>query len=124
MTGTRDEYAISKMVLVACWLATLAINVLILGLVATPIAFLERSRWNVIYWASLGTSVILVVMYMGLAVTLRCPACRRRFLIEWPGPKHSAARKPPFGHWGTTVRDVVTLHQFTCMHCGTLCRVK
>jgi len=124
LIGTHDAYAISRMALLACWLALLAISVLILGLVATPIALLEGSSWDVIYSASLETSVILVVMYMALAVTLRCPACRRRFLIEWPGPEHSAARKPPFRYWGTTVWDVVTLHQFTCMHCGTLCRVK
>ena len=114
----------SKAALVACWLALFGISVLILELAATPIALLERSSWEVIYGASLGASVILLVMYIALALTLRCPACRQRFLIERRGPKHSAAHKPPFGHWGTTVWHVVTLHQFTCMHCGAFCRLK
>jgi len=94
------------------------------GLIATPIAFASYAVWEWIYIVVLGPIVVLMAAYMGLAFTLRCPVCHRRFLVEAWGAKHPAARKAQYlGHWGTVVTDILRKHQFTCVYCGSLCRV-
>jgi hypothetical protein len=86
LTEPVAQYATSKMVLLASWLAVIVPAVLVVGLTATPIALLSPQVWEVVYIAVLGTVVVVMSAYMVLAVTLRCPACRRRFLIESRGP--------------------------------------
>jgi hypothetical protein len=122
LTGANT---ISKMALLACWLVLLVTALLILALGAMAIALLSLGTWEVINRGLVVMIAILMAVYMAITMTLRCPACRRRFLIESRGLKHSAAlKRPHFGHWGTTVLDVVQRHQFVCMYCGMLCRVK
>jgi hypothetical protein len=117
--------ATSTMAVLACWLVVLVIALLTFALVALPIALLSPQTWEVIDSGLLAMILVLMVAYMLLTMTLRCPACRRRFLIESSGPKHPAApRRPHVGHWGTTVLEVLQRHQFVCMYCGTLCRLE
>ena len=131
-TGTKrkvctltEANTISKMALLACWFVMLVIALLILALGAMPIALLSLGTWEVINRGLVAMIVILMTMYMAITMTLRCPACRQRFLIESRALKHPAAlKRPHFGHWGTTVMDIVQRHQFVCMYCGTRCRVK
>jgi len=40
------------------------------------------------------------------------------------GPKHPAARRAPFGCWGTNVWGMLTQHRWTCMYCGTMGSVR
>jgi hypothetical protein len=125
LTGKGGAKAISKMALLACWLVVLVMTLPILALAATPIAFLSLGTWQVISYGVVAIVVVFMAVYMVLTVTLRCPACRRCFLIESSGPKHPAAlKRSHLGHWGTTVLDVTMRHQFVCMYCGTLCRVE
>jgi len=95
------EANISKMALLACCLIMRVIARLILTLGAMPIALLNLG--------------VCMPVYMAFTMTLRCPACRQRLLIESRGLKHPAALKQPhFGHWGRTVIDIVPRHQFVC----------
>jgi hypothetical protein len=74
------------------------------------------TAWSVI---ALGGLAIVAPIYVVLAFQLRCPSCRRRFLIEDMKQKHPAARKLPWiDHWATTSIDVVRWRKFTCMYCG------
>ncbi len=122
--STPGDPEASRLALVACWLAVVVRVLLVGGLIATPIAFASYAVWEWIYIVVLGPIVVLMAAYMGLAFTLRCPVCHRRFLVEAWGAKHPAARKAQYlGHWGTVVTDILRKHQFTCVYCGSLCRV-
>lgn len=118
-----EAYIVSRFVLVACWLAIVVQVLLVVGLFALPFAIVSLSLWELVYVIVLAIFVVAMAAYLGFAFTLRCPACRRRFLME-SGPKHSAARKAQhFGYWGTVVWDIVRSRQFICMYCGALCQV-
>lgn len=122
---TGQDPVASRLALVACWVAVLVRVVLVIGVIAIPVAFASYAIWEYIYLTVLGAFVVLMGAYIGLAFTLRCPHCRRRFLVESRGGRHPAARKAEhLGYWGTLVRDTIRDHQFTCMHCGALCRVR
>jgi hypothetical protein len=98
---------------------------LVVGLIATPVALASYAVWEWVYLVVLSAFVVLMAAYIGLAFTLRCPGCTRRFLVESRGGKHPAARKAQhLGHWGTVVLDIIRHRQFTCMYCGALCRVR
>lgn len=115
---------VSRLALVACWLAVLIRVLLVVGLVTTPVVFASSAVWEWIYLFVLGSFVVLMAAYMGLAFSLRCPACRRRFLVESRGATHPEARKAqPLSRWGTMVLDIIRHRQFTCMYCGILYRV-
>src|SRR5438874_7819831 len=115
---------VSRLAIVACWLAVLVRVVLVLGLIAMPIALASTTGWAWIEDMILGVFIIPMAAYMALAFTLRCPSCRRCFLVE-PRAKHPTARKiGHLDHWGTVVRDVLRQRQFTCMYCGAPCRVR
>jgi hypothetical protein len=117
-------HPVSRVVLGACWLAIIVRVLLVVGLIALPVAIVSVSIWEFVYVIVLAIFVVTMAAYLGFAFTLRCPACRRRFLME-SGPKHLAVRKAPhFGYWGTMVWGVVRSRQFICMYCGALCRVR
>jgi DNA-directed RNA polymerase subunit RPC12/RpoP len=121
---TDREPGVSSLALVACWLAVLVRVLLVVGLIGVPVAFLIDAVEEWIYLFVLGPFVFLMAAYIGLAFTLRCPACRRRFLVESRGSKHPEARKAqPFSHYSTMVLDIIGHRRFTCMYCGILCRV-
>jgi len=118
-----QEATASRLALVACWLAVVVRIVLVVGIVTLPIAFASSTIWNWIHEIVLALFVVLMGAYIGLAFTLRCPNCRRRFLVE-RRDRHAAAKKAEhLGHWGTVVHDVLRQRHFTCMYCGVLCRV-
>jgi len=118
-----QEATASRLALVACRLAVVVRIVLVVGVVTLPIAFLSSTAWNWIHEIVLALFVVLMGAYIGLAFTLRCPNCRRRFLVE-RRDRHAAAKKAEhLGHWGTVVRDVLRQRHFTCMYCGVLSRV-
>jgi hypothetical protein len=117
------EHRTSELLLLACWLAILARIFLIVGLITTPVAIISYWIWELLYVLQLGTLMVVLAVYFGLAFVLRCPNCSKRFLVESPGQKHPAARKAEYlNHWGTIVWSVVRHQEFTCMHCGVLYR--
>jgi hypothetical protein len=119
------EHRTSQRLLLACWLTVLARVILIVGLIATPVAILSYSIWELLYVLTLGIFLFVMGAYTGLAFVLRCPNCSRRVLIESKEPKHSAARKAEhLNYWGTVVWSVVRHQEFTCMHCGVLYRLR
>jgi hypothetical protein len=118
-----DVYTASRFVLAACWLALVVRVLLVVALIALLVAIVSVSIWKFVSVIVLALFVVTMAAYLGFAFTLRCPACRRRFLME-SGPKHSAARRAQHsGYWGTVVWDVVRRRQFICMYCGALCQV-
>lgn len=120
--GAQD---VSRLALVACWLAIVVRGLLIIGFITIPLAYADYAVWEWIYVMVLAGCVALMGAYALLAFTLRCANCRRRFLVESRMGKHPQARRArPLGHWGTVVRDIVRQRQFVCMHCGALCRVR
>ena len=76
-------------------------------------------------WMALVAAFVVVgIAELAIAWTLRCPACRRRVLIEVYGPFHPGARVMRLGgHYAPVVLDVLRRRRFTCMHCGHACEV-
>jgi hypothetical protein len=110
-----------KAVLLASWLAVLARILVIVALIGTVVAVLHYEIWTLLYLVLLSAVVVVWGGYLGLAISLRCPACRQHFFIEKRGPKHAAARKAQyFDYWGTTVLDIIRRREFTCMYCGEI----
>jgi hypothetical protein len=117
------ERRTSELLLLACWLAILARIFLIVGLITTPVAIISYSIWELLYVLQLGTLMVVLAVYFGLAFVLRCPNCSKRFLVESTGQKDPAARKAKHvNHCGTILWSVVRHQGFTCMHCGVLYR--
>lgn len=89
---------------------------IVLFAVAAVIKAEHLATWSVV---ALGGLVIIALIYGLLAFQLRCPSCKRRFLIEDLKQKHPKARKLPWiDHWATTAIDVVRWRKFACMYCG------
>jgi uncharacterized Zn-finger protein len=66
-----------------------------------------------------GLFLLSVVLWVTLSLSLRCPNCGRRFLLELPGEKHAEARKiTGLTFWATVVIDVLRNKNFVCMYCG------
>ena len=60
-----------------------------------------------------------MLLFFPMALALRCPACRRRVLIQPIKAVYSEA-----ADWVSVAWKIVRKRQFTCMHCGTQCAVK
>jgi DNA-directed RNA polymerase subunit RPC12/RpoP len=113
----------SERLLRASWLAVVARILLIAGLITTPVALLNYELWEFLYLMFLAAFAVVMTVYLGLALVLKCPDCGKRFLIESTEPKHPAARRAKhFDHWGTLVLSIMRNREFTCMHCGSLYR--
>ncbi len=122
--GPLQSYPASRRVLVACWLAVSARTLLVFGVLALPLAWVRADAWEYLYLAVLPVFVLIWGIYLGFSLTLRCPACGRRFLIEPRDPKRPAARSMRYcDSWGTVVSDVIRGRQFACMYCGANCRI-
>jgi hypothetical protein len=122
--GGAIEHRTALRILVACWLALFVRAVIVVGLLVLPVALVHRRLWEGLYAGLLAIISAAFLAYLGLVVTLRCPACQKPFLIERTGEQHPLARKGPhLDYWGTTVLDIVRGGGFTCMYCGTRHRV-
>jgi len=119
-----QTHSASRRLLVACWLAVSVRALLVLGVLALPLAWIRADAWEYLYVALLTVFVPIWGIYLALAVTLRCPACGRRLLVESREPKHPSARRARYcDSWGTVVRDVLRSRQCVCMYCGAHCRI-
>ena len=69
---------------------------------------------------SLFVLIFAVLIYIPLAISLKCLVCRRRFLIQTDEVKHENARtKWRLDVWALVVIDVLLRGTFVCMYCGT-----
>jgi len=73
---------------------------------------------GLLFGATLGLFIGLVVLYTSVAFVLRCPRCTRRIFSQ-------GTTRPPYSEpvcgvegWGAVVLRVVARGQFRCMHCG------
>src|SRR5713101_4679323 len=69
-------------------------------------------------------SIVLLIfaglVYLALAIHLKCSLCSRRFLIRTYEPKSEKARtKWKMDYWALVVVDVLHSGTFVCMYCGT-----
>jgi len=109
---------LARRLLLACRLAIGIRLLLLFGILSFPLVLLSAALWNEIYLGVLATFAASMAVYMGLAATLKCPACKRRFLMESDPPLPGARREEPFGVWGTMVWAIVRHREFSCMYCG------
>jgi len=64
--------------------------------------------------------ILAGVVYLLLAIYLKCPACSRRFLIQTYAPKSDKARtKWKMDYGAFVVIDALSSRSFVCMYCGT-----
>ena len=78
---------------------------------------LYRGSW-LMFGATLGLFIGLVLLYTSVAFVLRCPRCTRRIFGQ-------GTTRPPYSEtvfgvegWGAVVLRVAVRKQFRCMHCG------
>jgi len=122
--GLLQIHSASRRLLVTCWLAVSARALLVFGVLALPLAWVRADAWEYLYVALVTVFVLIWEIYLALALTLRCPACGRCFLVEPRGAKPPGARRARYcDNWGTVVRDVIRGRQCACMHCGAHCRI-
>jgi len=115
----------SRLVRLACWFAVVSRVLLVVALLITPVALVNYFVWEAMYVALLAAFVISWITYTGVAFALRCPGCRKRFLVVLPEPRHAGTRRIDyFDPWGTVVWETLRHQQFACMYCGEQWRVK
>jgi DNA-directed RNA polymerase subunit RPC12/RpoP len=111
---------------IACWLAAVSwvelavvVTFLILGLVT------RKPALGTPFMLALGLFVGTVVVYVLVALPIRCTTCSRRLLVETLGPKATGAHKRgKLDYWATSVVDVLLSRLLTCMYCGAKYRLK
>jgi len=63
--------------------------------------------------------ILAGIVYLTLALYLKCPSCSKRFLFHRSKTKHANARtKWGMDYWGYVVIDVLSHRRFVCMYCG------
>lgn len=73
-------------------------------------------------FCSIVVLIFAALVYLALAIYLKCPACSRRFLIQTYEPKSDKARtKWNMDYWTFVVIDTLFRRSFVCMYCGTKC---
>jgi hypothetical protein len=70
-------------------------------------------------FCSIVVLILSALVYLALAVYLKCPSCSRRFLIQTYEPRSDKARtKWKMDYWAYVVIDVLFRRTFVCMYCG------
>jgi len=110
---------------VASWLAVLswaALLIVVILLIAGLVT--RRPELSTPFMPGLGLLACTVVLYVVIALPLKCIQCGRRFLFETLGAKApQARRRGRLDYWATAVIDVMLRRRVTCMYCGTEHRV-
>jgi hypothetical protein len=116
---------VTRRALAACWLALLARLVLVIGVLTVPAAFVRGDVWESIYLSVLAAFVLTWGASIALSLTVRCPRCRRRFLL--PRPPWSRSAKGKTHHLQdphTAVWDIVRVRNFVCGCCAATCGIQ
>jgi hypothetical protein len=59
-----------------------------------------------------------VVLYLALAVTLKCPKCHEKVTIQWTTEPRYTERIWGMDGWASIIVRVATTGRFRCMYCG------
>jgi len=71
-------------------------------------------------FCSIVVLIFSALVYLTLAIYLKCPSCARRFLYQSDETKHANARtKWKMDYWAYVVIDVLFRRSFVCMYCGS-----
>ena len=101
-----------------CWSVFGAWIFLFLSILFFIYGFLDKAILGITA-VIFGAFILLAAIGTVTSFKHRCPTCKKRFLFETPGPKHTAARKlGPFDNWATVIIDVLFNNYFVCMYCG------
>jgi hypothetical protein len=126
----NQTYANADRLRLASWSAAAAWALLLVLIVHFALSAFSplRATWpanDLVFATLLCLFLVSALVYCLLALSLRCPSCGRRFLVEWFGPKHpNAHRLSGMDHWASAVVDVLRRGYCSCMHCGTTIRVR
>ena len=75
-------------------------------------------------FCSIVVLIFSALVYLTLAIYLKCPSCARRFLYQSDETKHANARtKWKMDYWAYVVIDILCRRTFVCMYCGSECFV-
>jgi small-conductance mechanosensitive channel len=98
---------------VFCAWGSLLIFLAVLGLVAAT----ELRPTHLAIW-TFAAFTGFVVLYLALAIPLKCPKCKERITIQWTSePKHTE-RVWGMDGWASVIVRVATTGRFRCMYCG------
>ena len=112
------EYRESVFLKFTCWSVFGAWIFLLLSILFFIYGFLDKSVLEITI-VIFGIFMLLATIGTVTSFKHRCPNCKRRFLIQTPGPKHAAARKlGSLDSWATVIIDVLFNNYFVCMYCG------
>jgi len=58
------------------------------------------------------------ILYLALAITLKCPKCQERLTIQWTSEPRHTERMWGMDGWASVIVRVATTGKFRCMYCG------
>jgi hypothetical protein len=126
----NQTYANADRLRLASWFVVVAWALLLVLIAYFALSAFSplRATWpanDLVFVILLCLFLASALAYCFLALSLRCPSCGRRFLVEWLGPKHPNARRL-FGmdHWASAIVDVLRRGHCSCMHCGSTISVR
>ena len=74
---------------------------------------------RILAFCSIVVLILSALVYLALAIYLKCPLCSRRFLIQTYETKSDKARtKWKIDYWAFVVIDVLLRRSFVCMYWG------
>lgn len=110
---------LTSYLVIASWL------LLLLCILLFIYGFIEINFNHQILYVSFYAFLFLSSMAIFFGLTLKCPNCDKRFLMETLGIKHRNAKHLyHLDYWASTVIDVIFNKQFTCMYCGKTVNLK
>jgi len=107
-------------VVLVAWIELILMAALLIGHWFTKFAWVADAFALVIV-----SLVATAIIYVPLALKIRCPHCTRRFLIEdFSGKNVNPGKYLGLACWANTVADVLRKSRFSCMYCGRRYRLK
>lgn len=94
--------------------------VIVLGILIAGYITHNDEELRTLAFCSIVVLILAGLVYLALAIYLKCPLCSRRFLIQTYEPKSGKARtKWKMDYWAFVVIDFLFRRSFVCMYCGT-----
>ena len=102
----------ASIVVFGAWFCLL---VFFLSLALTAVGLVKSQTFVL---ASLGVFLGLAVVYLGLALTLRCPNCKKHVTVQWGSTPPFAEPMLKLDGWASVIARVALKRRFRCMYCG------
>lgn len=94
--------------------------VVCLGILVAGYITRNDEELRALAFCSIVVLILAALVYLALAIYLKCPVCSHRFLFQTYAPKSEKARtKWGIDYWAFVVVDVLLRRNFVCMYCGT-----